>query len=187
MTNALISKLVVGFTSLGAIFSTVFFNPQATNPQAQITSSVFQNPNYATIAKAPVAKPLTINQVHIFQGEINRKGLAVGYHHRPNGKDSNNAKMVKLTGLPNSQGVYIGRVEIRNPANGQWVSKLSSSTFFPDRFSQAQVLSEIQGAFASANKTKEPWQGTSPSGLKIEGYYNKATNTITTAYPIYRR
>ncbi len=187
MANALISKLAVGFASLGAIFSTVFFNPQATNPQAQIASSIFQDSHHPIIAKAPVAKALTINKTHIFQGEINRRGLAVGYHHRPNGKDSDNAKMVKLTGLPNRQGVYIGRVEIRNPANGQWVSKLSSSTFFPDQWSQAQVLTEIQSAFASANKSKEPWQGTSPSGLRIEGYYNKTTNTITTAYPIYRR
>jgi hypothetical protein len=187
MANAMISKLAVGFASLGAVFSTVFWHPLATNPQAQIAPSTFQNLNHTIIAKAPVAKALTINTTHIFQGEINRKGLAVGYHHRPNGKDSDKARMVKLTGLPNSQGVYIGRVEIRNPANGQWVSKMSSSTFFPDRWSQTQVLAEIQGAFASANKTKEPWQGTSPSGLKIEGYYNKTTNTITTAYPIYRR
>ncbi|MFN5396153.1 MAG: EndoU domain-containing protein, partial [Pseudanabaena sp.] len=79
------------------------------------------------------------------------------------------------------------RVEIRNPANGQWVSKISSSSFFPDRWSQAQVLAEIKSAFNSANKSKEPWQGTSTSGLRIEGYYNKVTNTITTAYPIYRR
>ncbi len=180
MTTAIISKLAIGFTSLSVIFGTVFFNPQAANPQTQIAF-------YATGALAKAAKPLTINTTHIFQGEINRKGLAVGYHHRPNGKDSNSARMSKLTALPNSQGVYIGRVEIRNPDNGQWVGKLSSSTFFPDRFSQAQVLTEIQSAFASANKSKEPWQGTSPSGLRIEGYYNKATNTITTAYPIYRR
>jgi hypothetical protein len=186
MTNAMISKLVVGFASLGAIFSTVFLSPQATTPQTQQLTTI-PNSSYTTIAKAPVAKALTINKTHIFQGEINRRGLAVGYHHRPNGKDSNNARMVKLTGLPNRQGVYIGRVEIRNPANGQWVSKLSSSTFFPDQWSQVKVLSEIQSAFTSANKSKEPWQGTSPSGLKIEGYYNKATNTITTAYPIYRR
>ena len=187
MTNAMISKLVVGFASLGAIFGTGFLSPQATTPQTQHSATIVQNSSYTTIAKAPVAKALTINKVHIFQGEINRRGLAVGYHHRPNGKDSNNARMVKLTGLPNRQGIYIGRVEIRNPANGQWVSKLSSSTFFPDQWSQVKVLSEIQSAFASANKSKEPWQGTSPSGLKIEGYYNKATNTITTAYPIYRR
>jgi len=180
MTTAMIFKLAIGFTSLSVIFGTVFFNPQAANPQTQITLNTM-----GVLAK--VAKPLTINTTHIFQGEINRKGLAVGYHHRPNGKDSSRARMVKRTALPNSQGIYIGRVEIRNPTNGQWVSKLSSSSFFPDRFSQAQILSEIQSAFASANKSKEPWQGTSPSGLKIEGYYNKATNTITTAYPIYRR
>ncbi|MCX5934640.1 MAG: EndoU domain-containing protein [Pseudanabaena sp. LacPavin_0818_WC45_MAG_42_6] len=187
MTNAMISKLVVGFASLGAIFGTVFLSPQATTPQTQHSATFVQNSSYTTIAKAPVAKALTINKVHIFQGEINRRGLAVGYHHRPNGKDSNNARMVKLTGLPNRQGIYIGRGEIRNPANCQWVSKLSSSTFFPDQWTQVQVLSEIQSAFASSNKSKEPWQGTAPSGLKIEGYYNKATNTITTAYPIYRR
>jgi len=187
MTNTMVSKLAVGFASLGAIFSTLFFTPQATNPQAQIASPIVQQSDYTIIAKAPVAKALTINKTHIFQGEINRRGLAVGYHHRPNGKDGSKARMVKMTGLPNRQGVYIGRVEIRNPANGQWVSKLSSSTFFPDSWSQNQVLSEIQSAFVSANKSKEPWQGTSPSGLKIEGYYNKTTNTITTAYPIYRR
>ncbi|MCL1494876.1 MAG: EndoU domain-containing protein [Pseudanabaena sp. Salubria-1] len=168
MTNAMISKLVIGFASLGAIFGTVFLSPQATTPQTQHSATIAQNSTYTTtIAKAPVAKALTINKVHIFQGEINRRGLAVGYHHRPNGKDSNNARMVKLTGLPNRQGIYIGRVEIRNPANGQWVSKLSSSTFFPDQWSQVKVLSEIQSAFASSNKSKEPWQGTSPSGLKI--------------------
>jgi hypothetical protein len=183
MANAIISKLAVGLTSLSAIFGTFFLNPLATTPQNQPAATI----GYTTIAKAPVVKLLTINKTHIFQGEINRRGLAVGYHHRLNGKDSNNAKMVKLTGLPNRQGIYIGRVEIRNPANGQWVSKLSSSTFFPDQWSQEKVLNEIQGAFASANKSKEPWQGTSPSGLKIEGYYNKSTNTINTAYPIYRR
>jgi len=187
MANPMISKLAVGFASLGAIFSAGFLSPQVAElPTKPVTVIVHPSSN-TTIAKAPVAKSLTINQKHIFEGEINRKGLAVGYHHRLNGKDAVNARMVKLTGMPNTQGVYIGRVEIRNLNTGKWVSKLSSSTFFPDRWSQAQVLREIQGAFASANKNKEPWQGTSPSGLKIEGYYNKTTNTITTAYPIYRR
>ena len=191
MTKAIISKLAIGFATLGALFSTSFASPEATNFAAPIaTPSATPNSkftDYATIAKAPVSAGLKINQVHIFQGEINRKGLAVGYHHRPNGQDSNNARLVKITGLPNNQGVYVGRVEIRNPANGQWVSKASSSSFFPDRFSQAQVLNEIQGAFAAANKSHERWQATSPSGLKIEGFYSKKTNTITTAYPVYRR
>jgi hypothetical protein len=185
MANTIISRLGLGFTSLGVVLSTVFLSPQTANPQTQ--TSTIQPSSYTLIAKAPISKSLTINQTHIFQGEINRKGLAVGYHHRPNGKDASNARLSKLTGLPNTQGVYIGRVEIRNPANGQWVSKLSSSTFFPDNWSQAQVLTEIQGAFATVTPPKEFWQATSPSGLKIEGYYSKATNTITTAYPVYRR
>lgn len=191
MTKATISKLAIGFATLGALFSTAFARPEATNLTVPIATPIATSSSkftdYATIAKAPVSAGLKINQVHIFQGEINRKGLAVGYHHRPNGQDSNNARLVKITGLPNNQGVYVGRVEIRNPANGQWVSKDSSSSFFPDRFSQAQVLNEIQGAFASANKSQERWQATSPSGLKIEGFYSKKTNTITTAYPVYRR
>lgn len=187
MTAPIISKLVVGLTSLSALFSTFLLNPQATTPQAQFSVPLVQNFSYTTIAKAPIAKALTINKTHIFLGEINRRGLAVGYHHRLNGKDASNARMIRITALPNQQGVYIGRVEIRNPANGQWVSKVSSSSFFPDRWSQAQVLSEIKSAFNSADKSREPWQGISTSGLRIEGYYNKVTNTITTAYPIYRR
>lgn len=189
MANAITSKLAVGFASLGAVFSMGFLSPQASN-KAKLTTAIApiaQPSSYTTIAKAPVATGLKINQTHIFQGEINRKGLAVGYHHRLNGKDSSNARLTKITGLPNSKGVYVGRVEIRNPANGQWVSKLSTSTFFPDRWSQTQVVDEITAAFQTVNPPKEFWRGNSPSGITIEGYYSKATNTISTAYPVYRK
>ena len=100
MANAIISKLAIGFTSIGAIFGALFFSPQAANLQAQIASPISQKSNFTLIAKAPVSKILSINKIHIFQGEINRRGLAVGYHHRPNGKDSNSARMVKLRGYP---------------------------------------------------------------------------------------
>lgn len=185
LTSTLFSMFTVGFATFGAIFSTAFIDSPTV--QAQVLKAIALPSNYATIAKAPVSKSLKINQTHIFQGEINRQGAAVGFHHRSNGKNSINGRMVRITGLPNSQGVYVGRVEIRNPVTGQWISKVSSSSFFPDRWSQSQVLSEIQGAFAKVNPPTERWQSTSPSGLRIEGYYNKTTNTINTAYPIYRR
>jgi hypothetical protein len=184
----MISKLAVGFTLLGVAISTMFFGAQTTNSQTRTALPISQDSrDYTTITKVSVSSGVKINQTHLFQGEINRKGLAVGYHHRTDGKDFVNAKLVKITGLPNSQGIYTGRVEIRNPTTGKWVSKLSSSTFFPDRWSQAQVLAEIRGAFATVNPPKEFWQGTSPSGIRIEGYYSKVTNTISTAYPVYRR
>lgn len=185
MTNALISKFSVGFASLGAIFGTLFLTTSSI--QAQVSTTIAKNPDSTTIVKMVTPRPLTINQNHLFQGEINRKGLAGGYHHRPNGKDSDRARMVNIISPPNSQGVYIGRVEVLNPSTGKWVRKVSTSTFFPDRWSQAQILSEIQGAFATVNPPKERWQGISPSGLRIEGYYSKNTNTINTAYPVYRR
>ena len=186
MVNTIISKLAVGFISLGAMFSMGFVAPEAAN-NVQIATSIAKSLDYSAIAKLPIVNGLKINQAHIFQGEINRRGLAVGYHHRLNGIDGNNARMSKLTGMPNRRGVYTGRVEIRRVTNGEWVSKVSGSSFFPDLWSREKVLSEIRGAFNASDKNKEPWQGTSPSGLQIQGYYNKSTNTITTAYPIYRR
>lgn len=185
MTNALISKLAVSFASMGAVLSTVFLNPF--NIQAQVSQPIARTFTSKTTIKAPVDKSLKINQVHIFQGLINSQHSAVGYHHRFNGKDSDRARLVTLVSPSNSQGVYVGRVEILNPATGKWVKKLSPSTFFPDRWSQDQVLSEIRGAFATVNAPKERWQGISPSGIRIEGFYSKVTNSINTAYPIYRK
>ncbi|MEI6332302.1 MAG: EndoU domain-containing protein [Pseudanabaena sp.] len=183
MTNAIFSKLIVGVASLGALFSTVFFVPEAINTQAQV-----QIPSATILARSPISQSVKINEKHIFEGEINRRGLAVGYHHRANGKDSASARLEKIISNPNAQGLYVGKVQIRNSSNGQWLSKSAPSSFFPDRWSRNQVLSEIRGAFANApNPSAEPWQGTSPSGIRISGYYNRSTNTINTAYPIYRR
>lgn len=184
MTNAIVSKLAVGITSLGALIGAMFFAPEVANHQIQAQINI-NSPQI--LARSPIASSVKINEKHIFEGEINRRGLAVGYHHRANGRDVRNARLVRMVSAANAQGVYVAKVEIRN-SNGQWVSKSANSSFFPDRWSRSQVISEIRGAFAnSANPAAEPWQGTSPSGVRISGYYNRNTNTINTAYPIYRR
>ncbi|PZU98278.1 MAG: hypothetical protein DCE90_03930 [Pseudanabaena sp.] len=184
MANAIISKFAIALTAFGALVATVFTAPSAIDNQIQAHIS----PDYPQIvARSPISTSVKINEKHIFEGEINRRGLAVGYHHRANSRDARNARLVRVVSNPNSQGVYVGRVEIRN-SKGQWINKSANSSFFPDRWSRNQVLSEIRGAFAnSPNPLLEPWQGTSPSGLRISGYYNRNTNTINTAYPIYRR
>jgi len=185
MANAIISKLVVGVASLGAIFSTVFFAPEAINTQAQVQ---IPSASPTILARSPITQSVKINEKHIFEGEINRRGLAVGYHHRANGRDAASARLEKMISNPNAQGIYVGKIQIRNSSNGQWVSKSAPSSFFPDRWSRSQVVSEIRGAFANApNPLAEPWQGTSPSGVRIYGYYNRNSSTINTAYPIYRR
>ncbi len=173
----------MGLTSLGALIGSMFFVPENANHQIQAQVDLGSS---QILARSPIAT-VKINEKHIFEGEINRRGLAVGYHHRANGKDARTARLVRVVSPANGQGVYVAKVEIRNPS-GQWVSKSANSSFFPDRWSRNQVLSEIRGAFAnSSNPSAEPWQGTSPSGIRISGYYNRNTNTINTAYPIYRR
>lgn len=48
-------------------------------------------------------------------------------------------------------GVYKGKVEIRDPDTGNWVEKKADSTFYPDRMSRDQVVQSIENAWD--NKT----------------------------------
>lgn len=126
-----------------------------------------------------------LDAVHVFRGEINRRGRAVGFHHRPSGGD--NARVVPGTEtVLGPHGVYQAQVEIRDPITGQWVRKEAPSTFFPDDWPADRVLDEIGGAFDNAMKNKKmkgnKWQGTSPSGLKIEGYLDP-DGSIPSTFP----
>ena len=126
-----------------------------------------------------------INVEHVFHGEINRRGRAVGFHHEASIGHQGKARVTQLTESVNSQGVYQGKVEIFDSNTGQWVAKGPESTFFPKSWNRAKVMSEIRGAYN--NGTVLPngkWSGISPSGVKIEGWLNSAGN-INTAYPIY--
>lgn len=127
---------------------------------------------------------MTINDRHIFEGEINATGKAVGYHHRANGRDALNARMTRLTTAADINGVYRGDVEIYNQARGAWIAKGLGSTFFPDAWSKTRVKDEILGAFSNpVFRHGQYWEGVSPSGVVIGGYLDAAGN-INTAFPI---
>ena len=127
----------------------------------------------------------TINVEHVFHGEINRRGRAVGFHHRGSIGHESKARVIAITSEPNAQGIYRGTVEIFDASSGVWVQKGPGSTFFPDNWSRQKVMSEIREAFNSS--TIEPngkWSGVSPCGVTIEGWLDRSGN-INTAYPIY--
>jgi hypothetical protein len=192
ISSFLLSLVAFGSTLVAPLNGLVANSALSDRPQPLVTapsSSAFSTTTFppTQLARSVAPKSVNINTTHIFHGEINRRGAAVGYHHRANGRDKTNARMIKIISHPNRQGIYVGQVEIKNPQTGQWVRKSGISSFFPDRWTQGQVTSEIQGAFFSLNPPTERWQATSPSGIRIEGFYNRATNTINTAYPIYRR
>ena len=129
---------------------------------------------------------------HILDGHLNKKGQAVGFHHRGDGIDPPNSRMTSQVGLKNPQDVYIGKVEVRDPANGNWVSKKSNSgesTFYPDNMTPKEVEAAIRHAYADALRKGEVKQtgvfsGDSGLGFNISGRVRN--DHITTAYPIYK-
>jgi hypothetical protein len=126
-----------------------------------------------------------MNIRHIFHGEINASGRAVGFHHRGSIGYQRHARITRMTKSPNAQAVYEAEVEIYDPHRGRWIPKLTPSTFFPDSWSRSQVMDEIKAAFGNISFIGgNYWEGVSPSGVKIGGYFN-STGDINTAFPRY--
>jgi hypothetical protein len=120
-----------------------------------------------------------INFVHIEFGEINRRGEAVGYHHRPNGVDPPGARVVRVVQPPDSNGVYRARVTLRDPASGAWLL----SAFYPDAMTPDEVVDAILGAFhASKGRQYGQFVGPSGRGFAIEGW--SQGGRINVAYPL---
>ena len=122
-----------------------------------------------------------INQWHIFDGEINRRGEPVGFHARPGGQDPAGARLIAIRDRPNPEGVYTASIEILD--KDQWKQKFSS--FFPDRLSRNEVLQIILHAYAnSPDPDAQPFEGPSGLGFAIQGY-TSARGGINTAFPVY--
>lgn len=124
-----------------------------------------------------------VNETHIFQGEINRRGKPVGYHSRPGGRDPAGARVARVVQGPNRLGVYVAQVEIRD-RDGEWLRKVS--TFYPDAMSRREVVRAILHAYERRTTGgAEKFRGPSGKGFTIEGYYQNGR--INTAWPIFQR
>ncbi|MGN9865382.1 T7SS effector LXG polymorphic toxin [Bacillus swezeyi] len=113
---------------------------------------------------------------HIYHGEINRRGKAVGYHH----ESMMGGKIIPGTETkPDKNGVYRAKVKIDG------VIKKAKSSFFPKEWDRADVLKAINEAYQSRKQIGEnKYVGKSSSGIDIEMYLNK-DGSIATAYPLY--
>lgn len=124
-----------------------------------------------------------VNQWHIFEGEINRKGKPVGFHSRPGGKDPANARIVAIKSKPNRAGIYTATIAVRD--GNQWHEKFSS--FFPDNMPQKTVVEAVLHAYKnSKNPNAQPWRGPSGHQFQIQGY-TLSKGDINTAFPVYVR
>ena len=90
---------------------------------------------------------------HILDGHLSAKGRTVGFHARPGGVDPVASRLTQVTNPPNAAGVYVGKVEVRDPATGAWIAKKTNggrSSFFPERMSASDVEASVRHAYADA-------------------------------------
>ena len=117
---------------------------------------------------------------HIFEGDINRRGQAGGYHYDM--VEGNSGKIIEGTKGPalNDAGVYEAKVEVNGTlkkANG------GNSTFFPDHMSPQEVVDTINEAYSNMELIEgSRYSGTSQNGIDIEIILN-SEGKIITAYP----
>ena len=118
---------------------------------------------------------------HIFDGTINSKGNATGYHYS-RVTDSKGEIIAGAESARDSRGVFTAKVKVSG------VKKNGFSSFYPEDWSPQQVVDAINEAYQDALSDKsnphgELWIGYS-GDLEIDMYLD-SSKKITTAYPIY--
>ncbi|QLQ43495.1 T7SS effector LXG polymorphic toxin [Bacillus velezensis] len=124
------------------------------------------------------SKYTTGTMKHIYHGEVNKRGKAVGYHH----ESMMGGKIIPGTEKkPDKNGVYMAKVEVGA------VKKIADSSFFPREWNRADVLKAIDEAYHTRKQVRSnKYRGITSTGIKIEMYLN-SDGTIATAYPLYKK
>ena len=120
--------------------------------------------------------------IHIFEGDINRKGQAGGYHYDM--VEGTSGSIIEGTKSPalNDAGVYEAKVKVNGTlkkANG------GKSTFFPDHMSPQEVVDTINEAYSNKiyqEGSRGVYVGNSKEGIKIRMVLTD-DGKIITAYP----
>jgi hypothetical protein len=122
---------------------------------------------------------------HIFKGEINRQGKAVGCHHILATNEYKTSQLVEGTRKNGPNGLFKAKVKVKN-RNGKWVAKVSNqgySTFYPESWSEEKTEKEILHAFGNKrNVNGDLWEGKSSEGIIIQMYL-KDDDSIASAFP----
>ncbi len=118
---------------------------------------------------------------HIFDGTINKKGKATGYHYTMI-SDSKGEVIEGTKSKTDKNGVFTGKVKVSG------ISKNGFSSFYPESWSPQQVVDAINSAYEDAvsdpsNPSGSLWIG-HYGDIEIDMYLNNSKK-ITTAYPVY--
>ena len=118
---------------------------------------------------------------HIFDGTINSKGNATGYHYNQV-TDAKGEIIAGTESKKDGHGVFTAKVKVSG------VKKNGFSSFYPESWTPQQVVDAINEAYEDALSDKSNphgslWIGYS-GDLEIDMYLD-SNKKITTAYPIY--
>ncbi|QUB39936.1 EndoU domain-containing protein [Streptococcus lactarius] len=120
---------------------------------------------------------------HIFEGDLNKKGRAGGYHYDMIEGTTGSIIEGTKSSVLNDAGVYEAKVEVNGTlkkANG------GKSTFFPDHMSPQEVVDAINEAYNNKiyqEGSRGVYVGESKGGIKIRMILTD-NGKIITAYPI---
>ena len=114
---------------------------------------------------------------HILEGEINRRGKAVGFHME--NMPTRKGNIIENTrSAVDENGIYKAKVVI----NG--IRKQAQSSFFPTKMIPQQIIDAINEAYNRKNKISEnKYSGKTSYGFEIIMYLD-SNDKIITAYPI---
>ena len=118
---------------------------------------------------------------HIFEGQVNARGKAVGYHYE--GIEGTSGNVIPGTeSSVNNIGIYKAKVEVNGvpkTANGGF------SSFYPKSMSPQEVIGSINEAYRNRVYIRgNTYSGLTSSGMEIEMFLDK-NGKIISAYPVY--
>lgn len=118
---------------------------------------------------------------HILEGELNRKGQAVGFHY--DNLPTKKGEIVSGTETdPNDYGVYEAKVTVNEIEK---TSNRGLSTFFPDEWDTQEVIDAINEAYDNRTfVTGNTYEGLTEEGVIVHMYLDN-NDKIISAFPIY--
>ena len=166
-------------------------NLPPTNTTGQYLDDFEPSPTPTQLVKDANGQTYTANirYDHVLDGNINGIGNGSGGHYIR----SDNVRVVEVIDPPDANGVIRANTQIRDPQTGGWVDKPQATTFYPEHWTRRQTVQEIEGAFQNSKpipgalgQPPRMWEGTSPSGVKIQGFYTRPEGGAATAWPVHQ-
>ncbi|HRI50072.1 MAG TPA: EndoU domain-containing protein [Pseudomonadota bacterium] len=144
-------------------------------PAAQGAAEHLQPPE---LAAPPISDKV---RAHIYSGDVT-KGKSRGWHYEPTGDPAQGTYVVESSRTaPDAHGVYEANVYIEG------VKKNARSSFFPAKWSPAEVEQALEEAYRTRLPTDElgTYDGLTSQGIKVRMKIG-SKGQLQTAYPVYR-